>query len=128
MEGRLPGEVKEFVSVPDSASTRFVRAHNLFTKVSLPALSNVQKLMEAQKSPAAAEALLSDPHLKELLGNADLKKALTDPSVTQAFQSGDIEKMLKDPRIAKLLEDPRLSGQMPDLEKALKAEPEKTQP
>ncbi|MBI3552498.1 MAG: CvpA family protein [Elusimicrobia bacterium] len=122
METKVPAEVRDSFQVPHTAVTDWTRRHNLFSSITLPQLTNMQKLMDAAKNPQAAAALLGDSKLQGMLGDPGLQSALKDDSVMKAFESGDLEALQKDPRIAALLKDPRLSGQMPDLEKALKVD------
>jgi hypothetical protein len=122
MEGKLPGPAASAFTIPKSRATDFVRRNNLLSKVSLPALANVQKLSDAANNPAALAALGADPKMASLLENPELKQALQNPALMKALEGGDIEALQKDPRIAELLKDPRLTGQMADLDKAAKVD------
>ena len=96
----------------DSAAVAFVRSHNLFAALHLPALSGIQKMLAAQKDPHAAQALLNDPHLKALMDDPQLKAVLTDPSVRKALASGDTAALLGSAKLKELLNDPDLAEQL----------------
>ncbi len=102
-----------------------IRRRNLFTKVRLPALDNVTKLLAAAKDPKAVKKLREDPKLKELMSDPRLKAMLTDSGLSQAAAGGDAGEMLgsmdlsslmSDPKMAGLLEDPKLKELLSGLE------------
>jgi membrane protein required for colicin V production len=100
----------------DSAAVAFVRSHNLFASLHLPALSGIQRMLDAQRNPQAAQALLNDPSLKALLDEPRLKAVLTDPSLKKAMQSGDIAAMRDSAKVKELLNDPEMAERLSGLQ------------
>jgi uncharacterized membrane protein required for colicin V production len=96
----------------DSVAVAFVRAHNLFASLHLPALSGIRGILEAMKDPQAAQALLNDPSLKALLDDPRLKALLTDPAIKKAMESGDLAPLRDSAKVKELLNDPQLAEQL----------------
>ncbi|HAH05714.1 MAG TPA: hypothetical protein DCM05_04175 [Elusimicrobia bacterium] len=90
--GRKPEALK------DSRAAEFVRSHNLFKNVKLPALSRLEKLMAAAQDPSK----LDDP---------ELKKLMADPRIKAVLESGDMAALRKDPRLKALLKDMESLGE-----------------
>jgi membrane protein required for colicin V production len=95
-----------------SQAVAFVRAHNLFASLRLPALSGARKMLEAQSDPRAMKALLDDPRLKALLDDPRLKAVLTDPALRKALASGDTAALLENAKLKELINDPALAEQL----------------
>jgi uncharacterized membrane protein required for colicin V production len=100
----------------DSAAVAFVRSHNLFASLHLPALAGIQKMLAAQKDPRAAQSLSNDPSLKALLDDPRLKAVLMDPGLKKALTSGDAAAMLGSAKLKDLLNDPDLAGRLSRLQ------------
>ncbi len=79
---------------------------------------------DAARDPAAAQALLADPKLKELISDPNLKSMLKDDALAAALKSGDWSALRKDPRITALLKDPRIAEQIKSLPSGTGAEAE----
>jgi membrane protein required for colicin V production len=93
----------------NSKAVAFVRSHNLFAALHLPALAGIQKMLAAQQDPRAAPALLNDPDVKALLGDPRLKAVLADPALRKALTSGDTAALLDSAKLKELLDDPALA-------------------
>jgi uncharacterized membrane protein required for colicin V production len=100
----------------DSAAVAFVRGHNLFASLHLPALSGLRKMLEAQKDPRAARDLLSDPRIKALRDDPRLKAMLADPSLGRSLASGDAAALLDSAKLKELLSDPDVAEQLSRLQ------------
>lgn len=94
----------------DSVLVGYVRRHNVFAAAQHPELARVEKLMDAARSPASAQALSADPKLKAILADPQWNAALLDDKLAQAVKAGDWTALQEDPRIEALLKDPRLTG------------------
>jgi membrane protein required for colicin V production len=99
-----------------SAVVAFVRSHNLFAELHLPALAGVQKMLAAQQDPRAAQALLTNPSLKALLDEPRLKEVLADPSVRKALAAGDTTSLLGSAKLKELLSDPSLAERLSQMQ------------
>ena len=100
-------------AVQRSAVVAFVRKHNLFDSVSLPALAKIQKLAQAARNPESAQSLESvEPQLQELLKDPGLQSMLKDGNLEQILKSGDISAIKNNPQISALLKDPRISEEL----------------
>lgn len=109
-----------------SRAVSFVRGHNLFSRLHIPALENVRKLASAHGDPQAAMALLATPQIKELLADPKIKAAMDDPRLKSLLQDPELAKklgelaggrgnpaeLMSDPRIQQLLQDPELAKKM----------------
>jgi membrane protein required for colicin V production len=105
--GRLPDAAQK------SAVVGFVRRHNLFDVVSLPAMAKIQKLAEAARNPQSAQSLESmEPQLQEMLKDPALQSMLKDQHLDEMLKSGDMSAIKNDPRLSALLKDPRISDQL----------------
>ena len=100
----------------DSKAVAFVRAHNLFASLRLPALSGVQKMLQAQSNPRAARALLSEPGVKALMDDPRLKAVLADVSLKKALESGNAAALMGSAKLQELLNDPNLAEQLSRLQ------------
>ena len=96
----------------DSKTVAFVRSHNLFASLHLPALSGLQKMLAAQKDPRAAQALLQDPGVKALMDDPRLRDVLMDESLRKNLESGDAAALLDSAKLKELLNDPDLAEQL----------------
>ncbi|MFI5363696.1 MAG: CvpA family protein [Elusimicrobiota bacterium] len=95
----------------ESRAVAFVRLHDLFDAVPIPALAKLQQLAQAAKNPnGGLQSLENQPELKKLLDDPQLKAALQNPEITQALKSGDFSALQNDPRFRALLNDPRLKA------------------
>ena len=95
----------------ESRAVAFVRRHDLFDAVPIPALAKLQQLAQAAKNPSGGlQGLESQPELQKLLEDPQLKAALQNPEITQALKSGDFSALQNDPRFRALLNDPRLKA------------------
>ena len=93
-----------------SAAVALARRHDLFNAVPVPALAQIQKLIEAAKNPAALSAFAGQPDLQGLLADPQLKAMLQNDALATALKSGDLSALKNDPRFQALLKDPRLAG------------------
>lgn len=101
-----------------SRAAAFVRGHNLFSRLHIPALEKAQKLAAA-RDPQAALALLNDPKIKKLLQDPELAKQF------QALGAGGVspQALLNDPKIKQLLQDPELAKKLAELQAASVSRP-----
>ena len=102
--GPFPAPVRE------SRAVAFVRRHDLFDAVPVPALAKIEKLIEAAKNPGGLQGLANEPEMRKLLDDPQLKAALQDDALSQALKSGDFSALKNDPRFRALLNDPRLKA------------------
>lgn len=79
----------------DSQAISFVREHNLFAKLHIPAMEGARKMMEAAQDPRSASAFAENPAFKTLMEDPRLKAALRDEAATKALRSGNPSDMLK---------------------------------
>lgn len=95
-----------------SRTVSFVRGHNLFSRLHIPALENAQKLAASRRDPQAVMALLQDPKLKALLQDPELAQKLG------ALGAGGVspQALLNDPKIKALLQDPELAKKLSGLQ------------
>lgn len=99
-----------------SKAVAFVRGHNIFASLHIPALSGVRRMLDAQKDPDAMRALLDDPSVKALREDPRLKAILTDPAIRQAVLSRNTAALLANPRVKELLNDPNLADSLSRLQ------------
>ncbi|HVE12870.1 MAG TPA: CvpA family protein [Elusimicrobiota bacterium] len=98
----------------------FVRAHNLFSELRLPALDGLKRVMAQARDRGPDKALAANPELKALLEDPRVQSILRDGGLQRALRAGR-EELMNDPRVRELLNDPdalhRLSRLQPAVAK-----------
>ena len=96
-------------AVSGSVCVDFVRRHDLFTVVPVPAVTAIEKLIEAAKNPEAANALLQkDPEIRRLLDDPQLKAMLQDDDLGRELKAGNFSALKNDPHLEALLKNSKL--------------------
>lgn len=93
-----------------SRAVAFVRTHNLFSALRLPALDGLRKSLAAAKHGGGARG--ADAVLQALLKDPRFQRALKDPSLRKQLDGADASALADDPRVKALVDDPDLAERM----------------
>ncbi|HVC08430.1 MAG TPA: CvpA family protein [Elusimicrobiota bacterium] len=99
-----PGPITNLMA--GSKAVAFVRKHNLFSLVRVPALDKISKLLTAAKNPETAKALADNPDFKALVNDPQFKAALSQVPAGQTPTLNNAAALMDNPRIRQLLQDP----------------------
>ena len=104
--GKPPEDVQK------SRIVAFVREHNFFDAVPIPAMAQAQQMIEASRDPQSIQSLTQNPQLKGLFNDPNLKAILGSGALPHALKSGDFSALRNDPKISALLNDPAVMKQV----------------